>query len=37
MDNDGWASNRTFFIDSQDPDWRDGLVPAARPMTNVVK
>jgi hypothetical protein len=24
--NDGWASTRSFFVDDQDPDWRDAIV-----------
>jgi hypothetical protein len=24
--NDGWASTRSFFVDDQDPEWRDAIV-----------
>ncbi|MGH3397467.1 MAG: hypothetical protein ACRDPO_22520 [Streptosporangiaceae bacterium] len=24
--NDGWPSNRSFFVDDQDPEWRDAIV-----------
>ncbi len=24
--NDGWASNRSFFVDDQDPEWREAIV-----------